>query len=94
MYGETIAAVKQERYSNISIPVCTAMEKLISSIFLRFELPAIKSCINMNNNKLMNELALALIYLTAWKEKGDEVYRAWKGYDFNILHGKADVDIS
>ncbi len=48
----------------------------------------------MNNNKLMNELDLALIYLTAWKEKGDEVYRAWKGYDFNILHGKADVDIS
>ncbi len=27
-------------------------------------------------NKLMNDLALALIYLSAWKEKGDEVYRA------------------
>ncbi len=40
---------------------------------------------NNDANKLMNELALALIYLTAWKEKGDEVYRAWKGYDFTIL---------
>ena len=38
-----------------------------------------------DTKKLMNELALALIYLTAWKEKGDEVYRAWKGYDFTIL---------
>lgn len=34
---------------------------------------------------LMIDLALALIYLSAWKEKGDEVYRAWKGYDFEIL---------
>lgn len=39
----------------------------------------------MNKDKLMNELALALIYLSAWKEKSDEVYRAWKGYDFSIL---------
>lgn len=39
----------------------------------------------MNEDKLMNDLALALIYLSAWKEKGDEVYRAWKGYDFSIL---------
>lgn len=39
----------------------------------------------MNKDKLLNELALALIYLSAWKEKGDEVYRAWKGYDFSIL---------
>lgn len=36
-------------------------------------------------NKLTNELALALIYLSAWKEKGDEVCRAWKGYDFTVL---------
>ncbi len=39
---------------------------------------------NSDVNKLMNELALALIYLTAWKEKHNEVYRAWKGYDFII----------
>ena len=36
-------------------------------------------------NKLMQELALALIYLSGWKEKNDEVYRAWKGYDSKIL---------
>ncbi len=40
---------------------------------------------NSGENRLMNQLALALIYLTAWKEKHDELYRAWKGYDFNIL---------
>lgn len=40
----------------------------------------------MNEDKLMNDLALALICLSAWKEKGDEVYRAWKGYDFSILN--------
>ncbi len=33
----------------------------------------------------MNELALALIQATGWKEKHDELYRAWKAYDFNIL---------
>lgn len=41
---------------------------------------------DITENKLMNDLALALIYLTAWKEKGDEVFRAWKGYDFTILN--------
>lgn len=40
---------------------------------------------NSTENKLMNDLALSLIYLTAWKEKGDEIFRAWKGYDFSIL---------
>ena len=40
---------------------------------------------NSNNNKLMNDLALALIYLSAWKEKGDEIFRAWKGYQFSVL---------
>jgi hypothetical protein len=40
---------------------------------------------NITEKKLMNELALALIYLTAWKEKGDETFPAWKGYDFTIL---------
>ena len=38
-------------------------------------------------DNLMKHLALALIYLSAWKEKGfdDEIYRAWKGYDFGVL---------
>lgn len=40
---------------------------------------------NADKSQLMSDLALALIYLTAWKEKGDEVFRAWKGYDFGIL---------
>jgi hypothetical protein len=40
---------------------------------------------NMTANNLMNELALALIYLTASKAKGDDMLRAWKGYDFTIL---------
>jgi hypothetical protein len=40
---------------------------------------------NDSSKKLMQELALALIYLSAWKEKRDEVYRAWKGYDFSVL---------
>jgi hypothetical protein len=41
-----------------------------------------------NKNKLMQELALLLIYLSAWEEKtitGEIVHRAWKGYDFTIL---------
>lgn len=40
---------------------------------------------NITENKLMKDLSLALIFLTAWKEKGDEIFRAWKGYDFTIL---------
>jgi hypothetical protein len=41
----------------------------------------------IENDNLKKQLALALIYLSAWKEKGfdAEVYRAWKGYDFAIL---------
>ena len=41
-----------------------------------------------NKNKLMQELALLLIYLSSWEEKaitGEPVNRAWKGYDFDIL---------
>jgi hypothetical protein len=36
-----------------------------------------------SENEFMNNLALALIYLSSWKE--DEVRMAWKGYDFTIL---------
>jgi hypothetical protein len=38
--------------------------------------------------KIIDDLALALIYLTGWEEKGitGEPYtRAWKGYDFGAL---------
>jgi hypothetical protein len=37
------------------------------------------------DNILAKDLALALIYLSAWKEKNADEYRAWKGYDFDIL---------
>lgn len=36
-----------------------------------------------NDNEFIENLALALIYLSSWKE--EEVQRAWKGYDFTIL---------
>jgi hypothetical protein len=41
----------------------------------------------IENDNLKKQLALALIYLSAWKEKNfdTEVHRAWKGYDFDIL---------
>ncbi len=41
-----------------------------------------------NKNKLVQELTLLLVYLSAWEEKtitGEIVHRAWKGYDFTIL---------
>lgn len=37
----------------------------------------------------IKELTLLLLYLTSWTEKdpfGDEINRAWKGYDFDILN--------
>jgi hypothetical protein len=42
----------------------------------------------MNNSDKTAQLTLLLLYLTSWKEKGlpDEVHRAWKGYDFDILN--------
>jgi hypothetical protein len=52
---------------------------------------------NIIENKLMNDLSLALIFLTGWKEKGDEIFRAWKGYDFTIpdnLKEKGLIDFS
>lgn len=40
-----------------------------------------------SRNELTENLALALIYLSSWKEteSGAEVRRAWKGYDFSLL---------
>jgi hypothetical protein len=37
--------------------------------------------------KIAEDLALALIYLSARKEKGwdAELHRAWKGYEFSLL---------
>ena len=38
-------------------------------------------------DNLKKQLTLALIYLSAWKEKDfdTEIYISWKGYDFDIL---------
>ncbi len=42
----------------------------------------------MDNADQISKLTLLLIYLTGWEEKefGVTAYRAWKGYDFNILN--------
>jgi hypothetical protein len=39
------------------------------------------------DNEFTENLGLALIYLSSWKEQefGVEVRRAWKGYDFSLL---------
>ena len=38
-------------------------------------------------NEQIKELTLLLLYLTSWTEKeyGEEIQRAWKGYDFGVL---------
>lgn len=43
-----------------------------------------------SHNELAKKLALVLIYLSAWKEKDTDEYRAWKGYDFGILDALKD----
>jgi hypothetical protein len=42
------------------------------------------------DEKTLQELTLLLIYLTGWEEDkrnspGEKVFRAWKGYKFEIL---------
>ena len=41
----------------------------------------------IGRNKLMQDLALALMYLSSWEEEAfnETVCRAWKGYDFDII---------
>ena len=39
---------------------------------------------NQGKEKLMEDLALALIYLSSWTEENKEV-KAWKSYDFDAL---------
>lgn len=45
--------------------------------------------------KLIQELCLLLMYLTGWEEEsrqkpGEKVFRAWKGYLFEVLNKLAD----
>ena len=42
-------------------------------------------------NEIKKEITLLLIWLTGWEEDkrnapGEKVFRAWKGYDFDILN--------
>ena len=42
------------------------------------------------DEKIKQELTLLLIYLTGWEEEkrnspGEKVFRAWKGYRFEVL---------
>jgi hypothetical protein len=38
----------------------------------------------MDQQEQISNLTLLLLYLTSWKE--NEVQRAWKGYDFDVLN--------
>lgn len=41
----------------------------------------------MSRDDLLHDLALAMLYLTSWEEKGPggPVRRAWKGYDWDAI---------
>lgn len=41
-----------------------------------------------HDQQTISNLTLLLMYLTSWKEKDayGENYKAWKGYDFDILN--------
>ncbi len=42
----------------------------------------------MKNEQLIKDLSLALMHLTGWEEETitkEAIYRAWKGYDFDVL---------
>jgi hypothetical protein len=46
--------------------------------------------------KLINDLSLALMYLTGWQEKditGTSYTRSWKGYDFSVLDDLKDAGL-
>jgi hypothetical protein len=59
-----------------------------------------------NKMKIVKELTLVLIYLTGWEENGprrpfgmkkegpgDERFKAWKGYRFEVLKELEDQDL-
>ena len=57
----------------------------------------------MNDNKVspdqaLHDLTLAMIYLTRFKEKGrlrsdDQLFRAWKSYDWDTLDKLSEEDL-
>ena len=38
-----------------------------------------------NYERVLEELSLMLMYLTRFRERKEEFWRAWKGYDFGVL---------
>ena len=48
----------------------------------------------MDNDQLVKELTMMLLYLTSWTEKAPYDYqRSWKGYDFDVLNELADEEL-
>lgn len=49
----------------------------------------------MDRDSLLQALTLAMIRLTAWKEKGFDgpVLRAWKGYDWDAIDQLVEADL-
>ena len=40
---------------------------------------------NDKYDRVLEELSLMLMYLTRFRERKEEIWRAWKGYDFAVL---------
>jgi len=40
---------------------------------------------NDNSETISEELSLILMYLTRFRERQEQIWRAWKGYDFTVL---------
>jgi hypothetical protein len=51
-----------------------------------------------SQNQMKKELTMMLLYLSKFKDqdisvlRGSEIFRAWKGYDFDILNELDDED--
>ena len=41
-------------------------------------------------DEAIEELTLALMFLTSWTERQGELPRCWKGYDFDVLNALAE----
>jgi hypothetical protein len=42
--------------------------------------------------QILEELSLVLMYLTRFREEKDELWQAWKGYDWTILDNLQEKD--
>jgi hypothetical protein len=41
-------------------------------------------------DEVVQDLTLALMFLTSWAERPGELRRCWKGYDFDVLDALAE----